>query len=437
MDKPDQAEFKARREAFLSSIDKGVGLFPAAPVYMRNNDVPHEYRQDSDFVYLTGFTEPESLLLLSNVHDQHRSVLFLRQNDPEKERWDGPRLGPDAAVEHFEVDAAFPISELSNKLPEYLKGAESIHTRLGVHAEYDSKITSIFSDLRAKSWRGTSFPVAIVDSAKTLHPMRMKKSPAEIARMKKAATISAEAHQNAMRVARPGSFEYEVEAELLRSFRANGAERTAYGSIVGAGVNATILHYRGNNSRLQSGDLLLVDAGCEWDFYASDITRTFPVNGEFTVEQRELYDIVLAAQKAAIEKVRPGNSLDVHNAAVQVISEGLCRLGLCQGDPAEVIESGAYKTFYMHRTSHWLGLDVHDVGVYETEKGPIPLEPGFVLTVEPGLYVSADAKVAEKWRGIGIRIEDDVLVTPEACEVLSEDAPKEPNALEQILKSRR
>lgn len=423
--------------AFMNAIGEGVALFPAAPVAFRNNDVLHEYRQDSDFYYLTGFDEPHSLLVLTNQHPEHRVVLFVEPASPERARWDGPRAGLEGAMQRFGADIAYPIEELATHLPQYLKGAHRLHVRLGHYRDFTSILLEQLEHLRAQARRGVVVPTEIVDPSATLHTMRMSKAAEEVQMMRHAIAITKDAHHNALKTARPGVWEYEVEAELLRTFRAHGAVRPAYGSIVGAGNNATVLHYRANNYRMQDGDLLLIDAGCEWEYYASDITRTFPVNGYFSKPQRELYDLVLAAQQAAIEQVRPGISLeDIHTAALSVLIEGLIKLGLCKGSPQEVLEQGSYKAFYMHKTSHWLGMDVHDVGAYATPKGQVLLEPGFVLTVEPGLYVPDDNPDGGDYRGIGIRIEDDVLVTTHGAEVLSADIPKRPFELEALLSQR-
>jgi Xaa-Pro aminopeptidase len=432
-----QAEFGDRREQFRSAMGHGVALFPSTPVAIRNNDVEHEFRQDSDLYYLTGFDEPESLLLLTTDHAEHRTVLFVRPRDPERETWDGPRAGIEGAIARFGADAAFPISELSKRLPEYLKDVRRLHYRFGADRKFDATVLAAIDAVRAKARLGISAPREIVDPTTVLHEMRLRKSAAEIETMLRAAEITAEAHARAMQTARPGAYEYEVEAELLRVFRAHGAERPAYGSIVGSGPNATVLHHRRNDRQIREGELLLIDAGAEFQYYACDVTRTFPVSGRFSPEQRALYQVVLDAQLAAIAAVRPGVSVpDVHAEAVKVLVRGLIAHGLIEGPESQAIESEAYKPYYMHRTSHWLGMDVHDVGDYFVDKRPRPLELGFVLTVEPGLYVAPGSACDARWHGIGIRVEDDVLVTAGGGRVLTEAIPKTIDDLERSLAAR-
>jgi len=415
----------------------GVAIFASTPVALRNNDVEHEYRQDSDLFYLCGLDEPDTVLVLTTAHPEHRSVLFVRPRDPERETWDGPRAGVDGAVTRFGADAAFPIGELAKRLPAYLQDVDRLHYRIGRDRQFDERVLAAIDAVRAKARTGVTPPREIVDPSVIVHEMRMRKSAAEIEAMLRAAEITAQAHARAMQVARPGRYEYEVEAELLRVFRAQGAERPAYGSIVGSGANATILHYRRNNRRMHAGDLLLIDAGAEFDYYACDVTRTFPVSGTFTPPQRAIYDVVLAAQLAAIEASRPGATLpEVHQRALEVLVDGLVTLGLIAGPVSEAIEQERYKPYYMHRTSHWLGMDVHDVGPYFVSKRPRVLEPGFVLTVEPGLYVSPGSPCDPTWHGIGVRIEDDVLVTAEGPHVLTSAIPKQATELEQLLSAR-
>lgn len=422
----------SRRAELLERVASCVAVLPSAPVAIRNNDVEHEYRQDSDLQYLTGFTEPESVLVLSNVHPEHRAVMFLRPVDPEREVWDGPRLGVDAAAAALGVDAAFPIAELAQRLPDYLGNARRVLYAAGRDRAFDERLFAALAHTRRLERKGISCPTEIHDPAAVLHEMRLRKSPEELVTMRRAAEITREAHLRAMRVARPGRYEHEVEAVLLETFRAAGSERPAYGPIVGSGPNATVLHHRRNDRRLEEGELLLVDAGCELGYYACDVTRTFPVSGRFSPEQRALYDVVLAAQKAAIARVAPGATVDeVHMVAVEVITEGLVRLGLVEGPTETAIAEGRYRRLFMHRTSHWLGMDVHDVGSYLRDGAARPLEPGFVLTVEPGIYVSPkDEQVEARWRGIGIRIEDDVVVVPEGHQLLTHDIPKEVGELE-------
>jgi len=405
----------------------GVALFPSAPVALRNQDIGHPYRQDSDLYYLTGLDEPETLLLLTNQHEEHQVVLFVRPKKREREIWDGPRAGVEGAVGDFGADVAYPIDELAEKLPDYLGNVDRLHYRIAHNREADAVVFDCLNHLRRGGRRGVTAPETIIDSAVHLHEMRLRKSGDEVATMREAAAITQEAHLRAMQLARPGMHEYEIDAELLHVFRKHGSERPAYESIVGSGPNATILHYRAGNRVFNDGELLLIDAGCEYGYYASDVTRTFPVNGSFSPEQRAIYEIVLQAQKACIEEVKPGRTLDeIHQRAVRSITEGLVDIGLLEGDRDTLIEEKEHEPFYMHRTSHWLGMDVHDVGHYFLAGKHRPLEPGFVLTVEPGIYIATDAEsIDERWRGIGVRIEDDVVVTKAGSDVLTHGIPKE------------
>ena len=421
------SEFAARRTQLLEAIGDGVAVFPSAPLAVRNHDVEHPYRQDSDLYYLTGLDEPESVLVLTNQHEEHRVVLFVRPKKREREIWDGPRAGVEGAVQEFGADVAFPIDELPKRLPDYLGNVERLHYRIAQNDEADAKLFDCLNLLRRGGRRGITAPEAIIDSSAHLHEMRLRKSDAELATMRRAAEITKEAHLRAMHFTRPGMHEYEIDAELLHVFRKHGSERPAYESIVGSGPNATILHYRAGNRVLNEGELVLIDAGCELDYYASDVTRTFPVSGKFSDEQRAVYEVVLHAQKECIEAVKPGVTLhDLHDGALRSITEGLLGIGLLEGKVDALIEEKKYEAFYMHRTSHWLGMDVHDVGHYYVDGKHRPLEPGFVLTVEPGLYVPTDAEgVDERWRGIGVRIEDDVVVTEGGHDVLTAGIPKE------------
>ncbi|MGB5547237.1 MAG: Xaa-Pro aminopeptidase [Polyangiales bacterium] len=420
------SEFAARRKQLLEAMGDGVAVFPSAPLALRNRDVGHPYRQDSDLYYLSGLDEPESLLLLTNQHEEHQVVLFVRPRKREREIWDGPRAGLEGAVADFGADVAFPIEELPKRLPDYLGNVERLHYRLAQNDEADAKLFDCLNLLRSGGRRGVTAPEAIIDSSVHLHEMRLRKSSAEVATMRQAAAITREAHLRAMKLARPGMHEYEIDAELLHIFRKHGSERPAYESIVGSGPNATILHYRAGDRVFSEGELLLIDAGCEYDYYASDVTRTFPVSGKFSPEQRAIYEIVLRAQRASIDAVKPGVTLEeVHQVAVRSISEGLVDIGLLEGDLDSLIEEKKYEPFYMHRTSHWLGMDVHDVGHYYIAGAHRPLEPDLVLTVEPGIYIAADAAdLDERWRGIGVRIEDDVLVTEAGSDVLTDGIPK-------------
>jgi Xaa-Pro aminopeptidase len=427
-------DFAARRARFMEAMGQGVAVLPAAPIAIRNSSVEHEYRQDSDFYYLTGFDEPQSVLVLTSEHHEHRTVVFARKRDKERETWDGPRAGVEGAKELIGADAAFPIEELDQRLPDYFGDVRRLHYRLGVNHEFDPVVFRALDAVRRKARTGVLAPSEIVDLTRDLHELRLRKTSAELDTMSAAAAITREAHARAMKVAKPGRYEYEVEAEILRVFRAHGAERPAYGSIVGSGPNATILHHRRNDRRMHEGDLLLIDAGAELGYYASDVTRTFPVSGRFSGPQRAVYDVVLAAQRAAIDAVRPGVTyMSVHDLAVRILTEGMIELGLIEGPVDEAIELGRYKTFYMHRTSHWLGMDVHDVGDYFSDKKPRTLEPGMVLTVEPGMYIPVDSSADERFRGIGIRIEDDIAVTADGCRNLTGDIPKDPAELERIL----
>ena len=426
------AEFQRRRQRVRDALGDGVLVVFAAPYLYRNNDVEHEWRQESDFHYLSGFDEPESVLVLRGGADP-RFVLFVRPRDPEREAWDGPRAGVEGAVADFGADAAYPQSELAERLPELLGNVASVHFALGRARANDDVLLRALDGVRRLARRGIGCPEAIVDPRVVLHEARLIKAPDEIASMERAVAITDAGHRAAMARTRPGMFEYEAEAILRSVFREHGSERHAYPPIVGSGPNATILHYRKNDRRMQDGDLLLIDAGSEYDYYASDVTRTFPVNGKFTAPQRAIYELVLAAELQAIAAVRPGATLDdVHAVAAKVLVEGLVDLGLVEGPHAAALEAERQKPWFMHRTSHWLGMDVHDVGSYYAERKPRPLAPGMVLTVEPGLYFTErDERVREEFRGIGVRIEDDVLVTETGARVLSESIPKHLDAVEQ------
>ncbi|MGF1499823.1 MAG: aminopeptidase P N-terminal domain-containing protein [Elainellaceae cyanobacterium] len=427
-----QTEYQQRREQFMAKIGQGTAVLRSAPMAVMHNDVEYNFRQDSDFFYLTGFNEPEAVAVLAPHHDEHRFVLFVRPKDPEKETWTGYRVGVEAAKEQFGADMVYSVEELDEKLPQYLENADRIYYRLGRDRPFNDRVLHHWQRLlRTYPKRGTG-PVAIEDPAPTLHALRQIKSPAELALMRRAAAISVAAHQRAMAFAQPGRYEYEVQAELEHTFRREGGLGPAYPSIVASGVNACILHYTENTRQIQTGDLLLIDAGATVGYYNADITRTFPVSGRFTDEQRILYTVVLEAQQQAIAQAHPGQPYSaIHDTAVKVIVDGLLDLGLLQGDPEEIIKEEKYKPFYMHRTGHWLGLDVHDVGVYQHGESPHLLEAGQVFTVEPGIYIAPDIKsvegqpqVEERWRGIGIRIEDDVLMTVDGHEVLTDGVPK-------------
>jgi Xaa-Pro aminopeptidase len=428
--------FAGRRRRLLEAL-QGAAIFFSAPPTIRNNDVLNEYRQDSDFFYLTGFREPEAVLLLAPAHPKHKQILFLRPRDAEKEAWDGPRAGVEGAVSLLGADVAHPIGELTKRLPEYLAGNQRLYHRLGKERGADELVLDAIARLRGRGRSPEIWPTEIVDPATVLHEMRAIKSAEEIARMQRAAEITRDAHVGAMRLAAPGRHEYEIEALIRETFRRNGAERLAYPPIVGSGPNATVIHYRANNRRIEEGDLVLIDAGCEHEYYASDVTRTFPAGGTFSRPQRAIYEIVLDAQTAAIEAVKPGATLEaIHDAAIGQVVSGLVDLGLLQGEVDELIGSKAHRKLYVHRTSHWLGMDVHDVGLYYSGGKPRPLEEGMVLTVEPGLYLRGDdSTLPEEYRGIGVRIEDDVLVTRGGARVLTADIPKTVDDVERACRA--
>ena len=415
-----------------------IAILPAAPVRHRNNDVEYAYRQDSNFHYLTGFREPEAVAVLVPGRAQAEYVLFVRDRDREREVWDGARAGPDGATRDYGADDAFPISDIDEILPGLLEQRTRVFYTMGVHLDFDQRVVGWVNSLRSQMRSGARSPQEFVTLDHLLHDMRLYKSRPELDTMRRAASISVDAHRRAMQLCRPGLREFELEAELLHEFRRRQAE-TSYLPIVGSGRNSCVLHYRDNDAELRDGDLLLIDAGCELDYYAADITRTYPVNGRFTPEQRAVYEVVLEAQLAAIAKVRAGNHWnDPHDAAVRAITQGLVRLGLLKGKPAALIKSGAYRRFFMHRTGHWLGMDVHDVGDYKVGGEWRVLEPGMALTVEPGIYIPAGSKrVARRWWNIGVRIEDDVVVTRDEPEVLTAELPKAVDEVERLIGRRR
>lgn len=428
--------FARRRRELIDHMGSGVAIIPTAPERVRNKDVHYRYRPDSDFYYLTGFAEPEAVAVIVPGREHGEYILFCRERNPEKEIWDGYRAGQEGAVEKFGADDSFPIDDIDEILPGLLENRDKVYYSMGRNPEFDQHLMNWVNEVRAKARNGVHAPGEFVNLDYELHEMRLIKRAEEIKTMRKAAKISCEAHKRAMQVCKPGMYEFEVEAEFLHEFRRNGSTYTAYPPIVGGGANACILHYIENSDKLRDGDLLLIDAGAEVDYYAADITRTFPVNGRFTAEQKAVYDLVLAAQEAAIAQVRPGNHWnEPHEKAVQVLAEGLRDLGLLNGSTDELIEKGHYKKFYMHRTGHWLGMDVHDVGDYKIDNIWRELEPGMVLTVEPGLYIAGgDDAVDKRWWNIGVRIEDDVLVTRDGCEVLTCDVPKTTDEIEALMK---
>ncbi len=429
------SEFSARRDRVFDALGAAgvpaAALFFSAPTAIRNNDVEHEYRQDSDLFYLSGFEEPESVLVLTVP--EREVIWFVRPRDPEREVWDGVRAGVDGMRERFGATHAYEVSTLEQRLHEILLDREALHVRLGVTPQRDALVLAAVAKARARAKLGHSWPTTIVDPGEIVHEMRLVKSEAELATMRGAQEISREAHTLAMRAAKPGAFEYEIEAIFLETFRRRGSPRPAYGCIVGSGPNATVLHYRSNDRRMEAGELLLIDAGCELGSYASDITRTFPVSGKFRREQQAIYEIVLAANEAGIARATVGGTLDdIHATCVTVVTQGLLDLGLLQGTLDDCVRAGAHKKFFMHKTSHWLGMDVHDVGRYHRGKAPRPLAEGMVLTVEPGIYIAESASdVPEAYRGIGVRIEDDVLVRAAGPENLSAGVPKSVDDLER------
>jgi Xaa-Pro aminopeptidase len=413
---------------------KSVAIIPSAREARRSNDTHYRFRQDSDFYYLTGFEEPESIAVVKPDRDPHYT-LFVRPRDPEREIWDGRRAGVEGAKKDYGADESFPIVEFDEKLQEILDGAETLYYRLGVNRDLDDTIVGQISRMRALNRKPIHPPETIVDPATIVHEMRVLKSSDELELMQRAADIAAEAHCEAMKAARPGMPEYEIEALIEQIFRQRGASGPAYTSIVGAGANATILHYINNDGELHDGELLLVDAGAEYKGYASDITRTFPINGRFTKAQRDIYDLVLKAQMACVEMVRPGTTHDqLKQHSIEVLTEGMVDLGLLQGKPEDLITEKKYEKFYMHGLGHMLGIDVHDVGRYYHDQESRALESGVVMTVEPGIYISPDTKdVPEKYLGIGVRIEDDVLCTQNGPRVLTNKVPKVAEEIEALM----
>jgi Xaa-Pro aminopeptidase len=414
----------ARRARLAQAMQGGVAVLPTAPERVRNRDTHYPYRYDSHFYYHTGFAEPEAVLVVV-AGAQPKHLLFCREKNEERETWDGLRFGPKAAQERFGFDEAHPIGTLDAKLAELLADQPALYFPVGADAAWDARAMGWINAVRAQARTGVGAPGRVQDVRALIDEMRLVKDPHELGVMRRAAAISAVAHRRAMQAARPGRFEYELEAELLHEFRRSGAQFPAYWPIVAGGANACVLHYVANDAALRAGDLVLIDAGCELAGYASDITRTFPVDARYSPAQREVYELVLAAQAAAMHKVRAGNAWnEPHDAAVRVLAQGMLDLKLLAGGLDEVLEKETYKRFYMHRTGHWLGLDVHDAGDYKRAGKWCTLMPGMVLTVEPGLYIRAADDVPERLRGIGVRIEDDVLVTEGDCEVITAATPK-------------
>jgi len=430
----DLSIFQRRRQDLMHQMGEGIAILPTAPHQPRNGDVLFQYRPDSDFYYLTHFPEPDALMVLVPGRPEGEYILFCREKDALKEIWDGRRQGIEGAIKNYGADQAFAIDELESILISLMENRDKVFTIMGRYPDFDSEIIHSVSEIRSKQRTGVHAPSEIVDLGHLLHEMRLVKRKDEIRLMQQAANISSAAHIRAMQATRPGRFEYQVQAELECEFRLGGSEWPAYPSIVAGGENACILHYTENNCELKDGDLLLIDAGAEYDCYAADITRTFPVNGRFSDAQRAVYEVVLKAQKAAIDAVQPERPMiDYHSAAVEVLTDGMIDLGLLKGERNELIETKAYNRFYMHRTGHWLGMDVHDVGDYKIDDDWRLLEAGMVLTVEPGMYISAAEDIDEKWHNIGIRIEDDVLVTRKGHENLTAKAPKEIDDIEHLM----
>lgn len=435
-----KTEYARRRKALMAEMEpNSIAILPAAPMYIRNRDIEHIYRQDSDFQYLSGFPEPEAVIALIPGREHGEYVLFCRERDPLRELWDGLRAGQDGAVSLYGADDAFPIGDIDDILPGLIEGRSRVYYAIGSNQEFDHRLMEWINTIRSKARQGAQPPNEFVALDHLLHDLRLYKSANEVKVMRAAAEISARAHTRAMQASRAGLYEYHLEAELDYEFRKGGSKMPAYGSIVAAGKNACILHYRENDALLKDGDLVLIDAGCEIDCYASDITRTFPVSGRFTAEQKAIYEIVLAANEEAFKHIGPGKHWnEAHEATVRVITAGLVELGLLSGAVDELIAAEAYKPFYMHRAGHWLGLDVHDVGDYKVGGEWRVLEPGMAMTVEPGIYIAHDNQdVAKKWRGIGVRVEDDVVVTKTGCEILTGGVPKAVDEIEALMAAAR
>ncbi|ABI57882.1 Xaa-Pro aminopeptidase [Alkalilimnicola ehrlichii MLHE-1] len=429
------AEYAARRRELMQLIgDEGIAIIPAATEKVRNRDVHYPFRQDSDFRYLTGFPEPDAVAVLVPGREQGAYLLFCRERNPEREVWDGPRAGQEGAVRDYGADDAFPIDDIDDILPGLMEGRERVHYTMGLDKVFDQRVIDWARQVRGRTRGARRGPDEFIALEHHLHEMRLIKRPAELDCMRRAARVTGKAHRRAMQACRPGMMEYELEAEFLAAFRRAGGE-PAYPSIVGGGGNGCVLHYILNRDKLRDGDLVLIDAGCELDGYAADVTRTFPVNGRFSAEQRALYEVVLAAQEAAIAAVTPGVSWNLaHERATETLVDGLLELGILDGSREQILEEESYKRFFMHRTGHWLGMDVHDVGDYRIDGQWRELEPGMTLTIEPGLYIAPESDgVAERWRGIGVRIEDDLLVTREGHENLTPDIPKAPDAIEALM----
>ncbi len=429
-------EFSRRRRHLMELIGSGgIAVLPAAPERTRSRDTLYSYRPDSDFFYVTGFEEPEAVAVLIPGRPRGEFIVFCRERNRDKELWDGPREGPEGLVAEYGADDAFPISDIDEILPGLLERSERVYYSMGVSSEFDYRLLGWMHALHAKR-QSSHAPDELVDMDHLLHEMRLFKSRREVSVMKRSARIAVEAHRRALRACTPGMYEYELEAEFRYEFARHGAE-CSYEPIVASGHNACVLHYHANKSVLNDGDLVLIDAGCEVEYYASDVTRTFPVNGEFSAPQRDLYEIVYAANLAATEKARPGNHWnDPHDAAVKEITRGLRDLGILSGRLPSLLKTGAYRPFFMHKTGHWIGMDVHDVGDYKVAEQWRLLEPGMVTTIEPGIYIAPNAKgVSKRWRGIGIRLEDDVHVSKDGPVVLTAGLPLQADEIEQLMGS--
>ncbi|MDB3994686.1 Xaa-Pro aminopeptidase [Gammaproteobacteria bacterium] len=428
--------FSERRDLLADKVlEDSAIIVSAASVKSRISDTEYSYRQDSNFYYLSGYEEPESLILIRPNQDKERFVIFCRDRDPLREQWDGFRTGQEGVIQDYGADAAYSINSIDEIMPKLLEGAKNIYFSMSAPCGVDAKISSWVEDIRKNTRSGAEPPQNLLSLDSILHEMRLIKESDEMDLMKKAANITTEAHIRAMQSVRPGMYEYQLEAEYLYAFNKNGARSPAYNSIVGGGNNSCILHYVENNAELKDGDLVLVDAGCEYQYYASDVTRTFPVNGKFSPEQREIYSIVLEAHKQSMEQAKPGNKWNLmHEKSVEVIVEGLLSIGLLQGSRDEIIDKGEYSKFYMHRIGHWLGMDVHDVGSYKQDGDWRPLEEGMVMTVEPGIYILDSMEgVDDKWKGIGVRIEDDIAITESGLEILTPDVPRTIEEVEQTV----
>lgn len=433
-----QDEIKRRREQFIDQMAvNSAAIFFAAPEVTRSNDTHYPYRQNSDFWYLTAFEEPEAALILIKKAERVTTILFNRSNDPLAETWTGYRLGQTQAITTLAVDEAYPIAEINQRLPQLISSCHTLYHADQLYPHADTIVNQLLQTLRSGLRQGLRAPTQVIDWRPQIHEQRLFKSPAEIDIMRQAGEITAQGHCRAMKMCQPGQYEYQLESEILYYFSQQGARHPSYNTIVGGGNNGCILHYEENSAPLQAGELVLIDAGCEYHYYAGDITRTFPINGRFTPAQRRVYDLVLKAQYCAIALFKPGTTIKaVNDEVIRIMVEGLVELSILQGDPKQLIADQAYLDFYMHGLGHWLGIDVHDVGDHITADRERVLAPGMVLTVEPGLYINRNANVPEPYKGIGIRIEDNILITATGNEVLTASVPKDPEAIEQFMQQR-